>query len=337
MPVVGDNISKERILEVQEGLIEACKKYSTFRDEFLKQGINCVVRQGANYFLELDLSETNGLNGNNQEMKDLVMKYIAYRGLVKSNVRKNVYVAKGEENNEEGVFEEIDLSSVYLDKERNVVDRSGIVLITNDGKFGDKAEFCTAIKYLPAWGEPQSYTIDPCMAYCLDIIGSIMDDEDESRSCFDYKDSHAFFRCHLNIPTEVFDECVPNLINPVYAWSKPMKSKKLGNFFNKIFCCDSGVFGDYNPNGELLAHIFMNGDDMVWEVYAYEGVESKVVSPSHKPLYSASKSLMKVIDTLGKPIKEIYVVGCIHNETKGVDGNFIVRKCEDGEYIITVY
>lgn len=141
--------------------------------------------------------------------------------------------------------------------------------------------------------------------------------------------SSIFVESDIEYPN--YGDFAPSLFDQVHKWSKPLDSKGFGQFLNSALSEKESGFR------ESLTHIYMEGENMVWEIYGSWLEKTKSVvggESSIKHLDESAKTLMNYLDKLGKPIKEIFV---IKNCKDKMVGKFISRKCSDGEYVLTVY
>lgn len=176
-----------------------------------------------------------------------------------------------------------------------------------------------------------NYEIANIIVYDISVMKTILD----SCSTYDNKSSD-----EVIIQTFVkgvdFNECVPNLVKPIYNWSKPVNSKELGYLLREALSYEKNGFDGSGNFDMSVTHIHMVNGDMVWDTYSDEDKSTSIVG-GHSSINNHigyAEKLVKVISKMGKPIKEIYVL-------KGADdymrGEFIARKHSDGEYTLTVY
>lgn len=149
-----------------------------------------------------------------------------------------------------------------------------------------------------------------------------------------------------------YDDFLPKVSESKYRWTKPKHFDNMKEFYrNWIWAGGDEIyfprfyekFGlSLDTIGTCVAHVYMDkSNSMVWSVhYSYRddfGLPDpavRVVDGSDDFLYGMSSDLLGVLDSLGKPIKEVYII-------KGYEvpfrGDFVARKCRNGEYIITMY
>lgn len=328
-------LDSEQLKKVQEAIIKSCERSSAFKERFLKAGFSYYnLYDGKNYSL-VDLTEPE-----NEKIKNLLMNLISHRNLVRSNIEKNIFVKQGEENlSFRDLTECVDLDHIYVDgKTGDIVNEDGIVLVTKKGRLSDDLDYYLPIKYIPCDRTVKGYDVTRCLAYDLSILGPFITAEISTST----RGEVSLLLIDSLLSNIDIEEFVPNLIRPEYRWSKASSTAKFRALFSQILIKKNVISDDKDIlKGNVgLVHIYMNGDDMVWDMLVGDDDSekySKVVTPEDHGIYSASETLLNIFRRWNKPIKEVYIIVNGHNKERPINGKCIVRKCENDEYVMTIY
>lgn len=129
-----------------------------------------------------------------------------------------------------------------------------------------------------------------------------------------------------------FDEFVPNIVNPKYKWTKSLKlGLNFGQLIEDMYVSSAADFTLSVYNCSIIKISMVNGKlcftcitgDRADEVVPYDMIDKGLV---RKIMSSLPLSYWKV--------KEVYI---IYNDDDISINNYIARKCDDGEYILTLF
>lgn len=127
-----------------------------------------------------------------------------------------------------------------------------------------------------------------------------------------------------------FNKFLPNLIRPVYNWSHPFSVSGIESLLLRVFNSNPSIFSN-----AYVLHIHMVNYKMVWDIHKEDSVLRNSIDgiSKIKNLNYYANQLINELDLVEIPVKEIFVVG----KNRTINGGCISRKCEDGEYVLTVY
>ena len=299
MSTGGMSLSNNEIMEVHKSIIKMCKENKEFKEWFLENGAKAVF---------LSIGKLKWISEEYFQTSDDCAHLRDY--LIKNNTK---FV--------EGINFISNDGAIYL--------KNGAMLLNPEG--GEVIDRYIAKLWADEYDERDNHMVSypKEMVYHPLVTGKLM------YASTEYNSSEGY-RCYIDMPLNSdavdFNEFAPNILEPKYKWSKPMLLiKGFGKLIEDMYLSSAADFTLNYLDTSIIKISMVNGKlcftcitgDRADEIIPYDMVDKGLV-----------RNIMNALPIEYSKVKEVYILYTDYDIS--ID-NYIYRKCDDGEYVLTLF